>query len=47
MFRPITIENNFNLVSYFMAWDGRHSPIREKNVNALYDNPYVVNRDQI
>ena len=46
-FRPIAIQNHFNLVSYFMTWDGMHSPIREKNATALYDNPHVVNRDQI
>ncbi len=47
LFRPLAIQNHFNRVAYFMTWDGMHSPIREKNANALYDNPHVVNRDQI
>ncbi len=47
LFRPIAIQNHFNLVSYFMTWNDMWSPIREKNAYALYNNPHVVNRDQI
>jgi hypothetical protein len=47
LFRPIAIQNRFNTISYFFAWDGPFSPIREKNAYALYNNPHVVNRDQI
>ncbi len=47
LFRANAIQNYFNLVSYFHAWNGMWSPIREKNAYALYNNPHVVNGDQI
>jgi hypothetical protein len=47
LFRPIAIQNHFNLVSYFHAWNDMWSPIKEKNAYALFNNPHVVNRDQI
>jgi hypothetical protein len=45
--RPTAIQNRFPQVSYFHAWNDNWSPIREKNAYALYNNPHVVNRDQI
>ncbi len=47
LFRPIAIQNHFNLVAYFFAWNGPWSPITNKNAYELFNNPHVVNRDQI
>jgi hypothetical protein len=45
--RATAIQNHFTKVSYFHAWNDMWSPINEKNAYALYNNPHVVNRDQI
>ncbi len=47
LFRPPAIESRFNLLSYFHAWYQEFAPIRNKNAYALFNNPHVINRDQL
>jgi hypothetical protein len=47
LFRPPAIESRFNLLSYFHAWYKEFAPIRNKNAYALFNNPHVINRDQL
>ncbi len=47
LFRPPAIESRFNLLSYFHAWYKEFAPINNKNAYALFNNPHVINRDQL